>query len=271
MAGAPALGYLSGMTDTAGTGQVDLQTEAIWRDVLTNGHSHRLSFLPGTMRCTGCNVAMKGFGGRIVSMTSGIRQSRKNPNFCNLCDDSLPHGGAEVDIAVIFADVRGSTALAEKVGPSAFAALLNRFYDAASRALLPRRAMIDKMVGDEIVAIFFPNTGRDYHASAAHAAIDLLRLLGHGSPGGPWLPVGVGVNTGNAFAGRIGSGQVRDFTALGDTMNTCARLQAQAQAGEIVMSEHLYHEIESEHPGLERRTFQLRGREAEFQGRVLKM
>ena len=78
---------------------------------------------------------MKGLGGRIVHVTSGIHQSRKNPSFCNLCDDALPQGGAEVDIAVLFADLRGSTGLAEKLGPSAFADLLNRFYASASQAI----------------------------------------------------------------------------------------------------------------------------------------
>jgi len=259
------------MAESSGTAKVDPQAESIWREVLTHGHHHRLAFLPGTMRCTGCNVAMKGLGGTIVRATTGIRQSRKNPNFCNLCDDALPQGGAEVDIAVLFADVRGSTGLAEKMDPKAFAALLNRFYDAASQALLPFNAMIDKMVGDEIVAIFFPNTGAHYRGNAVHAAVDLLRLLGYGARGGGWIPVGVGVNAGVAFAGRVGVGEVHDFTALGDTVNTGARLQAEARAGEIVMSEDLYREIEQEHPGLERRTFDLRGREAKFEGRVLKV
>ncbi len=251
--------------------EADPKIEAIWRDVLVNGHKHRWAFLPGSMRCTGCNIAMKGLGGSIVRATSGIRQSRKNPNFCNLCDDALPHGGAEVDIAVLFADVRGSTGLAEKLGPSAFADLLNRFYAAASQALLPLNAMIDKMVGDEVVAIFFPNTGPRYRANAVHAAERLLRLVGFGSSGGGWIPVGIGVNAGIAFAGRIGSGEVHDFTALGDTVNAGARLQAQAQAGEIVMSEELYREVEREHPGLARRTFDIRGREATLDGRVLKL
>jgi adenylate cyclase len=251
--------------------ETDPKAEAIWRDVLLHGHRHRLSFLPGSMRCTGCNIAMKGLGGRIVQATSGIHQSRKNPNFCNICDDALPHGGAEIDIAVFFADVRGSTGLAEKLGPSAFADLLNRFYAAASQALLPLNAMIDKMVGDEVVAIFFPNTGPAYRVSAVRAAVRLLHLLGYGSSGGGSIPVGIGVNAGVAYAGRIGSGEVHDFTALGDTVNTGARLQAQAAAGEIVMSEELYLEVQHDYPGLEPRTFDIRGRDAKLDGRVLKL
>ncbi len=254
-----------------GAAEADPKVEAMWREVLLHGHRHRLAFLPGSMRCTTCNVALKGLGAGIVRATTGIHQSRKNPSFCNICDDALPHGGAEVDVAVLFADVRGSTGLAEKLGPRAFASLLNRFYDAASQAILPLNAMIDKMVGDEVVALFFPNTGARYRANAVHAAVRLLRNLGYGSPGGGWIPVGVGINAGNAFCGRIGVGEVHDFTALGDTVNTGARLQAQARPGEIVMSDELYREVSSEYPGLEPRTFQLRGREAELRGRVLKL
>ncbi len=122
-----------------------------------------------------------------------------------------------------------------------------------------------------MVAIFFPNTGPRYRANAVHAAVQLLRLAGYGSGAGGWIPVGIGVNAGTAFCGRVGVGEVHDFTALGDAMNTGARLQAQAQAGEVVMSEELYLEVQPEFPGLESRTLQLRGREAAFHGRVLKL
>jgi adenylate cyclase len=214
---------------------------------------------------------MKGFGGAIVQLASGRHQSRKNPNYCNYCDDHLPQGGAEVDIAVLFADVRGSTGLAEQLGPKAFADLLNRFYGAAMRALIPRQAMIDKLVGDEVMALFFPNTGPRYRENAVRAAVQLQRLLGCGSASGPWIPVGIGVNAGTAFCGRIGSGDIHDFTALGDTVNTGARLQAVAKAGEIVIAENLYREVSAEFPGGESRTLEIRGREAQFEARVLKL
>ncbi len=76
----------------------------------------------------------------------------------------MPRGGAEVDIAVLFADVRGSTGLGERMGATAFAALLYRFYRTATDGLLAHNAVIDKMVGDEVMALFFPlppdrNTG----------------------------------------------------------------------------------------------------------------
>lgn len=104
----------------------DLQNEALWRMALTQGHQSKWALLLSNPRCTGCSIPFGSFGG-VVANLFGRRASRKNPNFCNYCDDMLPPGGAEVDVAVLFADVRGSTALGERLGPTAFAALLDRF------------------------------------------------------------------------------------------------------------------------------------------------
>jgi adenylate cyclase len=257
------------MKTYAEVGEIDPKIEALWREILEKGHHHRLSFLPGAPRCGACHIPMKGFGGAIVQLASGRRQSRKNPNYCNICEDRLPQGGAEVDVAVLFADVRGSTGLAEKLGPKAFAELLNRFYRAALKALIPPGAMIDKFVGDEVMALFFPNIGPDYRERAVLAALHLQRLLGYGSVSDRLIPVGIGVNAGTAFCGRIGSGDIHDFTALGDTVNTAARLQAAAKAGEIVIAEELYQAVAAEFPESERRTLDIRGREARFEARVL--
>lgn len=253
---------------TEGLPQVDAQIEQVWRAVLTGGHSHRLSFLPGAPKCATCRIPMKGLSGYIVETFTGLRQSRKNPNICNLCDDNLPMGGAEVDIAVLFADVRGSTTIAEKMGPTAFAQLLNRFYRVVNNVLISRWGLIDKMVGDEVMALFLPNTGH-YRENAVSAAVELLRGLGYGSAAGGWIPVGVGVHAGTAFVGRIGSSEVHDFTALGDTINSGARLQALAQPGEIVMSEEIYRGVGDKYPGLESRRVELRGKSEALDVRVL--
>ena len=144
----------------------------------------------------------------------------------------LPPGGAEVDIAVLFADVRGSTELGEGMGAGEFAAMLNRFYHTASHALLDHKAMIDKMVGDEVMALFIQGpTGADYRTQAVLGAVELMRGLGYGR-GEPTLPVGIGVHAGPAYVGKVGTSEVHDFTALGDTVNTAARLQAEAGPGD---------------------------------------
>ena len=92
-------------------------------------------------------------------------------------------GGAEVDIAVLFADVRGSTALGEQLGPQAFAATLNRFYHAATEALTQHDAIVDKLIGDEVMALFIPGVcGPEYRRHAAEAALALLHAVGYGEP-----------------------------------------------------------------------------------------
>ena len=142
---------------------------------------------------------------------------------------------------MLFADVRGSTALAESMGPREFAMLLNRFYQAATNGLSAHDAVIDKMIGDEVMAIFFLGAaGQAYRRSSVLAAEAVISSLGYGSASEPWLPVGIGVHAGPAYVGKVGSGNVNDFTALGDTINVAARLQAEAAAGEIVISEPVY-------------------------------
>lgn len=150
---------------------------------------------------------------------------------------------------------------------------MNRFYHATTQVLLAHDAVIDKMVGDEVMALFVPGyCGANYRQSAAEAAEALVRAVGYGEPGEePWLPVGVGVHAGMAFVGNVGGSGVVDFTALGDTVNTAARLQAEAAAGEVVLSETLYPEVAARHPDLEQRTLQLRGREEPLTVRVLRL
>ena len=123
-----------------------------WREILTKGHrkmnTARAFFrvIPSHPRCKACNSPFGGIGGKILAPL-GWRPSRKNPNFCERCCEHWPNGGAEVDLAVLFADVRGSTGLAESMSSTEYAALLDRFYGAASRVLLGHDAVIDKLIG----------------------------------------------------------------------------------------------------------------------------
>lgn len=244
------------------------QAEQMWRMVLTEGHRSRWAFLPSSPRCVACMEPFGGVGGRLMALI-GHRPSRKNPNLCNLCDDLLPAGGAEVDIAVLFADVRGSTALAEKLGAKAFAETLNRFYHVASDVLIAHQAMIDKMVGDEVMALFVPAVcGLQHRRRAAEAAVGLLQGMQEVRLGDETLPVGIGVHAGTAFVGKVGDPGVHDFTALGDTVNTAARLQAEAGAGQVVVSEAVYEAGRDLFGGSEVRNVSLKGKADEFALRV---
>jgi len=237
-----------------------------WRKVLVTGHRplvvsrHVWRHVPSAPRCKVCASPFGGVGGRMARL-AGYSRSRKNPNLCARCCDSLPLGGAEVDIAVLFADVRGSTALGERTSASGYAALLNRFYAVATDALLRHDAVIDKLIGDEAMALFIPGVaGPDYRRKAVEAAIDVLQGVGYGSAAGPWLTVGVGVNAGQAYVGNVGTAVV-DFTALGDPVNVAALLQETAGSGEIVVAADVHQQIDALLPGASRRTLQVRGHE----------
>ena len=212
-----------------------------WTKILTEGHAPLVKarrvfrYLPSAPRCKVCNNPFGGVAGRALGAW-GFNPSRKNPNLCTRCCDALPPGGAEVDVAVLFADVRGSTALAERTTAADFAGLLNRFYCAATRTLLRHDAVIDKLVGDEVMAFFVKGiSGPQYRERAVQAGLELLRAVGYGQTTGPWLELGAAVNAGVAYVGNVGTA-VMDFTALGDTVNVAARMQGHAAAGQLLVA-----------------------------------
>jgi adenylate cyclase len=216
---------------------------------------------PTAPRCKLCLRPFAGPGGALMRMVN-LGPWAKNPRYCRGCyqDIDANHGGAEVELSMVFADVRGSTGLAERMTPRAYSELLNRFYDVATRVLVEREAIVDKFVGDEVVGLFVPGmSGLDHGAKAIDSAVALLEATGHASANGPWLPVGAGVHTGVAFVGNVGDKGVTDFTALGDTVNTAARLASAAGEGEILVTR-----AAADAAGLvgdsERRRLELRGR-----------
>lgn len=244
-----------------------------WAETLTLGHrgirrrQQIFRYIPSTPRCKVCYGPFGGVGG-IILRPWGVKPSRKNPNVCVFCCEGMPHGGAEVDIAVLFADVRGSTALGERLGARELAKLLNSFYHAATETLIAHDAIIDKLIGDEVMALFLPGiAGESYRARAVDAACDLRRAIGTGE--NALLPIGIGVHAGPAFVGNFGAGGVVDFTAVGDTVNTAARLQGQAQAGEIALSEAVYAAVASRFPDAVARRAALRGKGEELEIRIL--
>jgi adenylate cyclase len=183
----------------------------------------------------------------------------------------LPPGGAELDIAILFADIRGSTMLGERLGPAEYASLLNRFYAATTEALIRHDAIIDKLIGDEVMALFIPGfCGPNYVRRAADAALALFRAVGYEGTARPWMPIGAAVNSGISYVGNVGSEGVVDFTALGDTVNTASRLASSAAAGEVLLSEEVFQTLSDEIPDAETRRLNLRGKEAPFSVRVLK-
>lgn len=158
---------------------------------------------------------------------------------CTACFTFLSshRGGAEVEGTMLFADIRGSTSLAETMSATEFRTLLDRFYATATSVVFDHDGTIDKFVGDELVAYFVPLISGKAHATqAVEAAHALLRATGHADPQGPWVPVGAGVHTGTSWFGTVGDERHVELTAVGDAMNTTARLAARAATGEILVS-----------------------------------
>ncbi len=120
------------------------------------------SLIPSNPRCRFCHAPFGGFGGPVMRVIFRKRPSKLNPKFCNACDDFISHnlGGAETELTMLFADVRGSTALAERTNPMEFTRLMNRFYGAAMTVLAQSDAWIDKIVGDEIIGLYLPSRVR---------------------------------------------------------------------------------------------------------------
>jgi adenylate cyclase len=160
----------------------------------------------------------------------------------------------ELEVGVLFADVRGFTTLAERTDPRGMTALLNRFYDAAVEVLC-RHAIIDKLVGDQVMALYLPQVLGD--DAVEHMVADAQQLLARMPPE---LELGVGLDYGPAFVGNVGSGEVKDFTAIGDVVNTAARLQAAAASGEIVVSSRVIEAAAINTREAEARSLSLKGK-----------
>ena len=123
---------------------------------------------------------------------------------CDVCERFAKRfpGGTELEVSILFADIRGSTPLAESMEAREYSELIHRFYLAGTRALYSNNALIEKFVGDGLAAFFAPAFAGPNHAlTAIKAGKDVLRATGHGTGETPWIPVGVGVNTGVAYIG----------------------------------------------------------------------
>jgi len=234
-------------------------------DDLINRHLPRVFLrvmrrLPSEPRCRLCHAPYGGTGGRIMRRF-GFGPSRKNPTLCHTCFEKAPMGGGEMEIGVLVADVRGFTSLQERLPADDLAQMLNRFYAAASK-VLTRSAIIDKLVGDEVMALYLPRLmSEHWEDDLIRDARDLLASVGYGTSADPWLPLALGLDVGRAYVGNVGAGEVKDFTALGDVVNTAARLQSAAAAGQIILSERLFDRLADQPSGAIRIRLELKGKQ----------
>lgn len=239
--------------------------EQIWRDALLgtdpvlNQARRWWKRIPSDPRCKMCASPFGGIGSMLSRLARHGPMAR-NPLLCGLCARELRKhpGGAEIALSVLFADIRNSTRVAESMTATGYRNLLQRFYRLASEAITSHDGILDKYLGDGVMALFIPAFTGEGHAGRAVAAARTLReqLATHE----PALPVGVGVHTGLAFAGAVGTEDELDFSALGDAVNVAARLGSDAEPGRILVSVAAADAAGLAHAAPDVRPLQLRGR-----------
>ncbi len=161
---------------------------------------------------------------------------------------------------MLFADVRGYTKLTAGLSPAEVPALVNRFYETASAALLANHGLLGQIEGDNVMSLFVPGlAGPEYTRHAVEAGRALLQAIGPGTELS--LDVGVGISSGEEFVGNVGGGGYKDFAAVGDVTNLAARLTAKAGAGEVLVDAETFAAVADRYPDAERRELELKGKE----------
>ena len=201
----------------------------------------------------------------------GIKISQMNPNLCTICETMFTRVKRRKQIVIpatiVFADLRGYTSLSQRTDSNEVLGMLQEFYDECAAAVWARDGIINKFVGDAVLAIFnFPIMRDDHVRQAVLAAIELQKRCseatklavieadGKASPVG----VGVGIHTGFASIGEVGTAY-KDFTIIGPIVNLASRVQGTAKSGEILVTEEVYGQVADLFPAAESRTYQLKG------------
>jgi len=231
--------------------------------------------LPGTPRCLQCNIPLSGVGTLIAGPILGLRPSVLTPRLCNGCEKAIlkAEGGAEVELTLLFADIRGSTSMSEQKAAIEYKDFIQRFYKAASQVLIEHNALVNRLVGDQVIGLFAPRFAGSNHAEVAiEAALEILQVTGHSDPEGPWAPVGVGVHTGMTYVGAVGSKDgVSEIAVLGNAANLTARLSSKAAKGEVLISEEAATSAKLTDRALEKRRLKLKGISKPTTVRVMKV
>lgn len=239
--------------------------DTVWGDwfstnafAVDNRLRHFFRILPRDPRCKFCNAPFQGIGSVIVRTLWGKQRSTLNPRFCNLCDAAsrLFPGGAEVEMSMLFADVRGSTPLSEQMSPTEFSQLINRFYTRSTKIIIEEDGLVEKLAGDAVSAFWGAGfAGQNYIQRTLKVARNLQRVMARQE-----IPVGIGVHAGVAFFGVMGAADgLTNFSAVGEEVNTAARLASSASAGEIIVSEQALRKAGIDGSEFESRRLELKG------------
>jgi adenylate cyclase len=159
-------------------------------------------------------------------------------------------------MSILFIDIRGSTALSEKLTPTEFSQVINRFYSAATKVIIEEDGLVEKLAGDEVAAFWGAGfAGPDYVRRTIDVAQKLLQVMERQN-----IPVGIGVHSGIAYFGAMGTAEgLTDISAKGEEVNMAARLASKAAIGEIIVSEQALQTAGIDGSHLESRSLELKG------------
>jgi adenylate cyclase len=138
---------------------------------------------------------------------------------------------------------------------------MQRFYKVSTQIILDNFGMVNRLMGDQVIGLFVPRFSGQKHAQAAiDAGLELLRATGHQDASSPWAPVGIGIHSGPAYVGTVGSGDsVNEIAVLGNDANLTARLSSEAAQGEVLISQEALDRAELNREGMEMRKLNLKG------------
>ena len=209
----------------------------------------------------------------------GLRPSRMNPNLCNLCETMftriMKSSQVQVPVTIVFADVRGYTTASELLDAPEVVRLLSRFYEQCGEAVWQWDGIVNKLIGDAVLAIFNFPVKRDRHVeNAVLSAIALqercaMGLSFKGGEGDTSIGVGVGIHTGTVSIGDVGQA-CRDFTAVGPVVNLASRLQGAARPGEVLVTQSVYERVADQFPNAPERVCHLKGLDQPVRAWVLR-
>jgi adenylate cyclase len=204
----------------------------------------------------------------------GIKPSRMNPNTCTFCELAFKKimraRNVTIDATVLFADLRGYTTLTQALSSESMSAVLDTFYDECAEAIWEHDGLLNKTIGDAVMAIFnFPIMREDHAQRAVQAARDLqlscrakfATLSQIHDLAGHEVGVGVGIDSGEMKFGEFGRSH-RDLTAVGTVVNTAARAQSAAKAGQILVTKLVHDRAPSMPWAGEANEYQLKGFES---------
>ncbi len=208
----------------------------------------------------------------------GITRSKMNPDICTICERSFQYVKKQRHITsgatILFADIRNYTGLSQRVGAAELGRIVSLFQTRAAEAIWANDGIVNKQMGDGLMAIFnFPIIRKDHAAAAIMAACDIQRACAQAFrdiDSAEEIGIGVGIHTGDVQIGEFSSFR-SDFTAIGGVVNQAARLESQARPGEILVSLDTALQAPELMGGTEARALSLKGIEQPVEARVLRV